>query len=104
MTKPTVAEIVTLRLKPGVSDSAFTEAAQAMTPFLKSTGALISRALSADGDGMWTDHILWTSEDAAKTAAAEMFTRPEAAAFMGMIDTSDTHMRHAGLMLYLPPE
>lgn len=104
MTTPKVAEVVTFRLKPGCAPADFTQAAQAMTPFLRSTGAMISRTLSADESGLWTEFITWTSMTAAKEAAAAMFARPEAAPFMAMIDQSDMSMRHAEIAVYLPPE
>lgn len=104
MTTKTVAEIVTFRLKPGIAPDHFTSAAQAMTPFLHRTGDMISRVLSQDDDGLWTDHILWTSQQAAKAAATEVMRQPEAAPFMEMIDTANLSMRHAGVALNLPPE
>ncbi|MGZ2258276.1 hypothetical protein [Roseobacter sp. A03A-229] len=104
MTAPTVAEIVTFRLKEGRDPAEFARAAEAMTPFLRSTGAMISRTLSADADGLWTEFITWTSEAAAKSAAEAMFARSEAGPFMEMIDQSDMSMRHAAISLYLPPE
>lgn len=100
---PTVAEIVTFRLKPGADPDAFSRAAEAMTPFLRSTGAMLSRSLSADETGLWTDHITWTSMQAAQDTAKAMFERPEAGPFMEMIDPADMVMRHAHLQLYLPP-
>lgn len=104
MTAPTIAEIVTFRLKAGCDTAEFTKAAEAMTPFLRGTGAMISRTLSADEDGLWTEFITWTSRDAAETAAKAMFARPEAGPFMEMIDQAAISMRHAAISLYLPPE
>lgn len=104
MNTPTIAEIVTFRLKEGTDASVFTAAADQMTAFLRSTDALVSRSLSADDAGVWTEHILWTSEAAAKHAAKAMFERPEAVPFMEMIDTTDMTMRHATIALYSPPE
>ena len=104
MNTPTIAEIVTFRLKEGINTDDFTASATEMTAFLRHTGAMVARSLSADDAAIWTDHILWTSEDAAKSAAKEMFERPEAGPFMSMIDTEGMTMRHAKLALYLPPE
>ncbi len=103
MNVPTVAEIVTFRLKPGSDPAAFAQAAEAMTPFLRSTGAMISRVLSADAEGLWTETITWTSMQAAKDAAAKMFQQPQAAPFMAMIDQTDMVMRHAQIAVYVPP-
>ncbi|QJF53142.1 hypothetical protein G3256_06785 [Roseobacter ponti] len=90
-----VAEIVTFRLSAGADVDAFLTAADGMTPFLQSTGAALSRTLSVDETGLWTDHITWTSMRAAKDAAAEMMQQPEAAPFMQQIDGDTVVMRHA---------
>jgi hypothetical protein len=104
MTDTPVAEIVTFRLKPGADATVFADAAAAMTPFLEKTGAVLSRTLSADETGLWTDHITWTSMAAAKAAAAKMFERPEAAPFLQMIEASDVQMRHAPIRFSMPVE
>lgn len=98
MSHTPVAEIVTFRLISGTNPDAFTKAAQAMMPFLRSTGSMTGRILSCDPDGTWTDHITWTSLDAAKSAAKDMFERPEAAPFMQMIDPDAMSMRHAPIL------
>ncbi|WP_299725212.1 hypothetical protein [uncultured Tateyamaria sp.] len=100
MTK--TAEIVTFRLKPGTDPAAFAKAAQAMMPFLDSTGDMIARTLSCDANGLWTDHIVWTNQAAAEAAAKAMFKRPEAEPFMALIDPEGMDMRHADI--HLTPE
>lgn len=102
MTNPTqlTAEIVTFRLKDGTDPAAFTRAAEALGPFLRSTGAMLSRHLSCAPDGTWTDHLTWTSLDAAKSAAQELFQQPEAAPFMACIDPAGMAMHHAPLALH----
>ena len=104
MTAPTIAEIVTFRLKDGCDPAEFIKAAEAMTPFLRGTGAMVSRTLSAGDDGVWTEFITWSSKDAALAAAEAMFARPEAGPFMEMIEPTDMSMQHAAISLYLPPE
>jgi len=94
-----VSEIVTFRLIDGTDPAAFVNAADDMGPFLRSTGAMIKRTLSVDDTGLWTDHIVWTSLDAAKSAAGAMFERPEAAPFMAMIAPDGMDMRHATIQL-----
>ncbi|WP_415920846.1 hypothetical protein [Tateyamaria sp. SN6-1] len=94
-----VAEIVTFRLIDETDPAAFVAAADDMAPFLRSTGAMMRRTLSADDTGLWTDHITWTSLEAAKAAAAQMFERPEAQPFMAMINPEGMDMRHAGVQL-----
>ena len=99
MTQSPVAEIVTFRLKDGTDPQDFAKAAEALGPFLRSTGALLTRHLSCDPTGLWTDHITWRSLEAAKTAADEMFQQPEAAPMMEMIDPACVNMHHAPLAL-----
>ena len=96
-----VAEIVTFRLVPGTDPADFVAAAQAMGPFLRGTGAMVQRTLSVDADGLWTDHITWTSLAAAKAAAEAMFAQPEAAPFMAMIAEDGMTMRHAPISLQM---
>ncbi|MEX0370612.1 MAG: hypothetical protein AB3N09_08275 [Tateyamaria sp.] len=97
MTK--TAEIVTFRLLPGSDAQAFAKAAAEMEPFLKETGGMIRRDLSVDEDGLWTDHIIWTSLEVAKKAAAEVMQHPSAQPCMAMIDGPSAQMRHAQVHL-----
>lgn len=99
MTKQTAAtaEIVTFRLAPGVDGAAFVIAAQAVAPLLDATGAVLSRCLSCDADGTWTDHITWASRDAALQAAEEIMAHPDAQPMMQMIDPAQVQMRHAAI-------
>ncbi len=89
-----VAEVVTFTLVEGSDEAAFLSAASAMEPFLKSTGALVQRSLSKGQDGQWTDYIVWTSMEAAKSAAAAMMEQPEAGPFMQMINPEGMVMKH----------
>ncbi len=91
---PQVAEIVTFKLVGSADETAFLTAAAGMTPFLESTGAVITRRLSKGDDGLWTDHIVWTSLAQAQAAAEAMMQRPEAAPFMALIDPDTVMMRH----------
>jgi hypothetical protein len=104
MTNTAVAEIFTFRLSPDTDARAFTEAAAALTPFLTGTGAFLSRTLSADETGLWTDHVTWTSLAAAKRAAKLLADRPEAQPFMAMIAPEGLAMRHAVIHLSLDRE
>ncbi|MEQ3707814.1 hypothetical protein [Tateyamaria sp.] len=94
-----VAEVVTFRLIEGTDPATFVAAADDMGPFLRGTGAMVKRTLSVDDTGLWTDHITWTSLDAAKAAAAQMFEQPEAQPFMAMISPEGVDMRHAPIQL-----
>ncbi|MEW9922118.1 hypothetical protein AB2B41_21130 [Marimonas sp. MJW-29] len=94
-TPHTVAEIVTFRLVPGTDTVAFVHAARALEPRLRATGHVLSRTLSADPDGTWTDHIVWTSHAVALQTAGEIMADPIAAPMMQMIDPDHVQMRHA---------
>ena len=104
MSHTPVAEIVTFRLVDGTDPEVFTTSAEAILPFLRNTGAMTGRILSRDRDGLWTDHLTWTSLEAAQSAAKAMFDRPEAAPFMHMIDAATMTMRHAPIKLHTPME
>ena len=95
MTKAAIAEIVTFKLLPGTSPQAFAEAATAIGPFLRENGAACARTLSEGPDGVWTDHITWTSLEAAKAAGAQIMELPAAAPMMQMIDPEGVQMHHA---------
>ena len=94
-TQATVAEIVTFRLAEGTDADAFTKAARALEPMLRASGDAISRTLSHDDDGLWTDHITWTTMEAAKAAAERIMSDPVAAPMMQMIAPDSVVMRHA---------
>lgn len=96
-----VAEIITYRLNQGVRPEAYLQAARATVPFLNSTGAVVSRNLSRDADGLWTEHVVWTSQDAARAAEAEAMQRPEFAAFFAMVNESTMVMRFAPILLQM---
>jgi len=95
------AEIVTFRLNPGVSDTAFAKAAAQTTPFLRATGQVLSRVLSRDADGLWTDHITWTSMQAALETAELAMKHADFAPMMSMISGPEVVLRHAPVMLQM---
>jgi len=94
-----VAEIVTFRLRPDVSEVAFLEAARATDAFLTASGEMITRTLSVDADGLWTDHIVWTSMTAAKSTAAAALQDPRFGPFMAQIDPAGMTLCHAPVRL-----
>ena len=94
-TDTTIAEIVTFRLLEGSDPATFVRAAAALDPVLQATGHVLSRTLSSDDDGVWTDHILWTSLDVAQETAGRLMADPVAAPMMQMIDPAHVQMRHA---------
>jgi hypothetical protein len=103
-TSKPVVEIVTFRLRAGSDPQAFAAAAARLTPVLRQTGAAQTRTLSGPTDGLWTDHITWSSLDAARAAAQTVVAHPEAAEFLAMINPDGVTMRHAPVQLNTPLE
>ncbi len=96
MTKHTI-ETVTFKLNKGVSREAFIEAAQAINDFVSKRDGFVSRRLSCSDDGLWIEHIEWTTLAAAKSAAAEIGNEPTLAACMKAIDGPSVTMHHTAL-------
>lgn len=94
-----VAEFVTFRLKDGVTDDTFVQAAAAISPWLRDSTKVISRTLSRDDTGLWTDHITWTSREAGEKTAARIMQTPEFAAMGEMIDTTSITLRYARILM-----
>ena len=96
-----VAEIVTFRLADGADVDAFVEANTATESFVQDSGQMISRTLTVDEDGLWTDYILWTSMEAAKATAAQAMQHPSFGPVLQMISPKDMSMRHAHVRLQM---
>ena len=94
-----VAEIVRFRLVDGVSDAAFLEATRAMQPLVEAAPGYVSRRLSKNGDGSWTDYVVWTTLDLAQEAAKTIFAKAPAKAFSDAIDGASVDMRHEPILL-----
>ena len=92
---PHIAEIVTYKLIGSARPDTHRRAAAEMDGFLHKTGAVLSRVLSCDDDGLWTDHILWTSKAAAEAAQQQAMQRPEFQRFFSDIDPDSCALRHA---------
>jgi hypothetical protein len=97
----TVAEFVTFRLKAGISDQSFLAAADQTRAFLNDIGAVLRRSLSKDDSELWTDHILWTSMDIAKSTAEVAMQHPDFAPMMSMIDPKSVELRHAPVLMQM---
>lgn len=96
-----VAEIVTYRLSDGVSVQDHLDAARATRAFLTQTGAVVRRTLSVDESGLWTDHIIWTSLEAAKETEAQAMQRPEFGRFFSGMDDTSVTLRHAPILMQM---
>lgn len=96
-----IAEIVTYRLKEDVTKHDVVKAAQATKAFLDSTGAVVSRSLSRDENGVWTDYILWTSLEAAKATETKAMQRDEFAVFFSLMAEKTVELRYATVLMQM---
>lgn len=94
-----VIEAVTFKLLPTVSDAEFLKAAEAASTFLKSCEGFVRRHLSKGDDGMWLDHVEWTSLATAKAASEAFFNHAPLKPFMQAIDMASANMSHNTLLL-----
>lgn len=89
------AEIVTFRLKEGVSPSQFQSFAKETLPVLQEFGGCLSRSLTVDTKtDLWTDYILWKDLETALKAAEHIPNDPRFADFGNAIDPESVAMRH----------
>ena len=95
---PQVAEIVTFHLNDGVNPADFLAAATKTEALLRASGHVLSRTLSRDQSGLWTDYIIWTDQKSAEATAAAVMQNPDFAPFMSMISTKDMVFRYASLV------
>jgi hypothetical protein len=89
-----VLEIVSFRLVAGTTDAAFLAAAKGTATALQAQPGFVRRSLTRAEDGIWTDHVLWSSQPAAMSAAEAMMAEPAFAPFMALIDGPTVQMRH----------
>lgn len=99
--KGPIAEIVTYTARDGIRDKDLLRTAQKTETFLRSTGAVLSRSLSRDDTGLWTDYILWTSLDAARATEEQAMERPEFAAFFAMMAEGSAQLRYAQVLMQM---
>lgn len=99
MSDQTIAEITNFRPLPGVSQADVAKAADGLTPYLQRSGGMIRRSLTCDGEGNWTDYVIWDSLEDAQRAMAGFEAAPESAAMMPLIDPASLAMRHDAVHL-----
>ncbi len=92
-----VAEIVSFKLAPGAAEADFIAAAPIVEAKLSNSGQMLARTLSRTEDGTWTDHVVWTSQEAADAAAKEIMQSPDCADFLSMIDPQSIAMNHGAI-------
>lgn len=96
-----IAEIVRFRLNDGVTDAGFLDATRRMQPVVEAAPGYVSRRLSKNADGSWTDYVVWTDLANAQSAATTIFENPEAEAFGKAIDPASVDMRHETILMQM---
>ncbi len=98
MTKTATVESISFRLAEGADTSAFLTAMTDFSAYLERTGGMISREVSCDQSGLWTDRYVWEDRAAAERADAGFKAAPEAAALMPFFDPATLTMHHADMV------
>ena len=94
MSERLVVEVVTFKLKAGVGEADFLQAADAVMSDLQAMSGYIDRELLKDAQGQWMDILHWQSMDEALAAAEALMTAPNAGPFIAMLDATSMAMYH----------
>lgn len=95
------AEIVTFRLREGVSLTQFQSFAKETLPLLQEFGGCLSRSLTVDTKtDAWTDYILWQDLETALKAAEQVPNDPRFVDFGNAIDPESVTMRHEQVEMF----
>jgi Antibiotic biosynthesis monooxygenase len=93
-----VMEIVTFRLNPGITDTAFLALARATEGPVSAQPGFLRRSLLRNDAGDWTDLVEWQSLAQAQAAAEAVMAEPAFAPFAGAIDMTTLSMRHVPIL------
>ena len=91
-----VIEIVTFKLKPGVTQEQYLEKYQpVLEKVLKENSDFVSLQNLYDSEsGMMANYVVWKSLEEAKKANAEFMKNPIVAEWFGLIEQSSIQMNH----------
>jgi hypothetical protein len=92
--KTTVIELVTYRLKAGITDKQLTATHAGVNDFLQSQPGFIYRSLSRDNGGLLYDIVYWQNMDQAKAASVAFLESAAGQALESLIDEDSIVMRH----------
>lgn len=92
-------ETVTFRLAEKTDRQGFLDAAEAVSAWVRTQPGFEYRVLVEDEAGTWTDHVFWSSLEAAKSAAKAIMAADVAKPFMAMIDPNSAAMTHRPMAL-----
>ncbi|WP_298358929.1 hypothetical protein [uncultured Litoreibacter sp.] len=96
-TQTAVAEIVTFKLKDGVSDADFVAISQQTESWVRSAAGFRARHLSKDEHGVWTDYVIWEDMEKAMRVAREFEKQDFAPAIGGAINPETISIRHSAI-------
>jgi len=90
----TIAETVTFKLAPNVTQDQFLTIVKTTESFVRENPGFMFRRLSLGEDGRWTDTVIWADMETAQAAAAKFPNQDFAPALMAAIDGDSVVMRH----------
>jgi hypothetical protein len=93
-----IAEIVTFKLAKGVNEATFLEASQTAEAFMRTRKGFISRRLTRNADGVYTDYVLWENEVDAKAAMEASMTDARVGPFVQSIDGASMKADHQQML------
>jgi hypothetical protein len=94
MTAQPVLEVVLFRLKAGIADATFLQAAAVVQAWVAQQPGFVSRELLKTPDGGWLDTIRWTSLELAEAASAKIMNEDHCQPFLAMIEETGMQMWH----------
>jgi len=92
--KTSVIEVVIMKVKSGISDNEFLQAAKSVDETVSKLPGFISRDLAKDENGNWIDIVHWSDMESAKNAAEAIMQSQTCGIFFGMINEQSMKMYH----------
>ena len=90
----TVVEMVTYRLKKGVSKQALEATNEGVNSFVKQQPGFLYRSLSQDEADQWFDIVYWQDMESAKEAGTQFMSTAIGKELCELIDMDSCFMRH----------
>ena len=90
----TTIELVTYKLKSGVSKSQLEATHEAVNNFLADQDGFYYRSCSEDNSGLIYDVVYWQTMQAAKSAGEAFMNHPAGQSLMALCDESSVNMQH----------
>ncbi len=98
---PTILEVVSFKLAPGVSEEEFVSIVEQMEQsFLCNTKGFVSRVLAKDEEGNWLDQVKWQSLPDAMNAMEASMKEVSVAPFLQAIDPNSIQAKHWNIAVH----